>query len=316
MGASSFYAASMDRPLRRLLFLAASWTALILVLVGWWGWILRKQAARIVELEGLTGVSSALSEGQWNKTHRMLVWESGTFVLLLLAVSGVLILLYWRDSTRSRSLQAFFASVTHELKTPLTSIRLQAEAIEDSGSTPELVTRLLEDTHRLEGQVEKTLELARIEGGGKTATQALPLKAFLDRSIEGLSRSYGKRIRIQSFVNQSDFVVRADPTAMQIILRNLIENSVRHAMKGSVQVTLQAERQGTEIIFTYEDDGRGFSGKHENLGRLFFRGESSHGAGVGLYLIRMLMERMDGAAVFSSRSKGGFCTALRFRVGD
>ena len=94
-------------------------------------------------------------------------------------VDGVLFWLYWRDAKRTRSLQAFFASLTHELRTPLTSIRLQAESISDGlADHPEqkdFLQRLLEDSQRLELQVERVLELARVEGGGPIFTQAIQI---------------------------------------------------------------------------------------------------------------------------------------------
>ena len=76
-------------------------------------------------------------------------------------------------------MQAFFASVTHELRTPLTSMRLQAEAIAEGEQRAELARRLLEDSHRLESQIDKTLELARIEGGGPLREQSIPLQAWV-----------------------------------------------------------------------------------------------------------------------------------------
>ena len=99
------------------------------------------------------------------RTQHMLHWESTTFFVLAVVSSAFLFWLYWLDMRRARSIQAFFASVTHELRTPLTSIRLQAESIAEQcdESQRQLVARLLEDTTRLEGQVERTLELARLE---------------------------------------------------------------------------------------------------------------------------------------------------------
>src|SRR5690606_29195371 len=92
-----------------------------------------------------------------------------------------------RDRKRTRSIQAFFASLTHELKTPLTSIRLQAESIADPTNDDafkrQLVERLLADTSRLEAQVERSLELARLEGGGPVFVQGYELKNLIERGL-------------------------------------------------------------------------------------------------------------------------------------
>ena len=60
----------------------------------------------------------------------------------------------------------------------------------------------------------------------------------------------------------------------------------------------------------------GFSGQGDKLGELFFRGEFSQGAGVGLYLIRMLMERMSGEVHFERAETGGFAAKFAFQVGN
>ena len=109
------------------------------------------------------------------------------FLLLLLTRVRRCCWFYWRDMRRARGTQAFFAALTHELRTPLTSVRLQSEAIAEGEPSAELAERLLEDTHRLESQIDKTLELARIEGGGALAEQAIRL--------HGLARAHRGRNR-------------------------------------------------------------------------------------------------------------------------
>ena len=63
----------------------------------------------------------------------------------------------------------------------------------------------------------------------------------------------------------------------------------------------------------YQDNGRGFTGSPERLGRLFQRGGNSSGTGVGLYLVRVLMERMGGRVEFAHAEGGGFEARLRFQ---
>jgi hypothetical protein len=116
----------------------------------------------------------------------MVFWEGGTFLVLLLTISGALFWYYRRDMQRARGTQAFFAALTHELRTPLTSVRLQTEAIAAGEPSQELIDRLLVDTHRLESQIDKTLELARIEGGGRLAEQAIRLDQWLERVLNGI----------------------------------------------------------------------------------------------------------------------------------
>ena len=167
--------ATAQRGRRWLVTGASIWLLVLLALMGWWGWVVHQQSQKIVELQRVAGLNDTVAEERWHATQRMLVWEGGTLLLLLTGLSIALVWLYLRDQRRTNSLRAFFASVTHELRTPLTSIRLQAESLADAGNASPLVERLLEDTSRLEAQVEKTLELARLEGGGRLDLQPSPI---------------------------------------------------------------------------------------------------------------------------------------------
>jgi signal transduction histidine kinase len=291
------------------------WLGLICTLGAWWGRLVLRQAKRIEELQIAAGQSVIDARAQWEKTHDMLYWESSTFFALILLSAGFIFWIYWRDMKRARSIQAFFASVTHELRTPLTSIRLQAESIaenfsEDS-SERALVSRLMEDTTRLEAQVERTLELARVEGGGPVFMQPLQLKPWLERMVKSWREVYGPRLNIQTDAIE-DVTIEADPTCLQTILKNLLENTLRHAKKDQSNVIFSTQSSPVRVRLFYQDDGKGYEGDPKDLGKLFFRGSASQGTGVGLYLVRTLMRKMKGDADFSENGKSGFNVGLEF----
>jgi signal transduction histidine kinase len=291
------------------------WVVLQVALVWWWAVLIDRQARHIAQLEALQGVAGGIAAQQWSRTRLMLVGESSLFFALLLAVSLLLAWLYWREHKRARSMQAFFASVTHELRTPLTSIRLQAEAMAEGQQSAELARRLLEDSHRLESQIDQTLELARIEGGGPLSEQAVPLHSWAPRALEGILAAYPKRaVELELQIDASLPPVLADAGALQMILRNLIDNSVRHARRNPVQVRLLAMQRDGHIVLGYQDNGVGVPSSPGRLGRLFARGAQSSGAGVGLYLVRRLMQRMGGRIRFSAAPGEGFACELMFRI--
>lgn len=309
--ASSLHAA--NRRMRLMVVVHAFWLAVVFLLGAWWGKLVLQQAEKIAELERKLGIGAAAHE-QWERTQRMLLWESAVFFVLLLASTALLAWLYWRDLRRNRAIEAFFASVTHELRTPLTSIRLQAESIAESVPSPEaapLLRRLLEDTMRLEGQVERTLELARVEGGGPIFVQPLELKPWLDRLIQGWRQNFTGRAEIMSSIE--DLTAEADPTALGIVLKNLLENSLKHSRREPVRVTIDVRPRGGWIELSFRDDGEGFRGESRYLGEIFHRGPHSQGSGVGLYLVRVLTERMGGHARF--RGGSGFETTLWLKEG-
>jgi signal transduction histidine kinase len=306
-------------PVRRTRWIAAVaalWLLLLLSLAVWWTVHAYQQAQHIADLEALAGKSGSMVSAELEGTRSMLVGESTFFVALLLALTAALAWLYWRESQRARSMQAFFAAVTHELRTPLTSIRLQAEAIADGDQRVELARRLLEDSHRLESQIDKTLELARIEGGGPLAEQAVPLSGWLDRIVADMASTWGDRLDLQAHVADSLPAVLADASAVQMVLRNLIENSVRHSGQNPVHVRLTAREATGIVVLEYHDNGRGLSGDPKNYGRLFGRGGDSSGTGVGLYLVRALMKRMGGRVEFIAAPGEAFRAELFFRAAN
>jgi signal transduction histidine kinase len=300
------------RRTRLIAVLAAVWIALVFSLGAWWITLVIRQARQIGELQSLAGSADSAVAAQWASTRRMVVGESSVFLLLLLAVSVLLAWLYWRESRRARSMQAFFAAVTHELRTPLTSIRLQAEAIAEGDQRVELARRLLEDSSRLESQIDKTLELARIEGGGPLSEQSVPLRGWLDRTLSNVAATYGERVELRMHLDDSLPPILADAAAVQMILRNLLENSVRHARLERVQVRLTARALDRKVMLEYHDNGAGTIVQGRELGRLFGRGANSGGSGVGLYLVRTLMQRMGGRADFYSAPGEGFRVELCF----
>jgi len=300
------------RQSRRVAILAGVWLGVILVLGFWWATIMLDQSMRIAELREEIGVPRVEALAEVQRMERMLFWESGTFLVLLMTVSGMLFWYYRRDMQRARGTQAFFAALTHELRTPLTSVRLQTEAIAAGEPTQELIERLLVDTHRLESQIDKTLELARIEGGGQLADQDIRLDQWLERVLRGIVAAAGDNVLLDISIEPELPPVNGDTSALQLILRNLVENAQRHGERDPLRIDVQAMRGRHGVEVRVRDHGTGYAGDPARLGRMFQRGDASRGTGVGLYLVRVLMERMRGSVEFANAPGGGFAVTLSF----
>jgi signal transduction histidine kinase len=310
--------AEMSRRMFATYFL---WLGSMLVLGAWWVTLVFKQADRIHDLEVRLGLSASEAAEQWHRTQRMLMGEGIFFFAILLLSAGAMTWFYLRDMRRQKSLQGFFAGVTHELRTPLTGIRLQAESLalklEGSENSHRLIQRLLEDVARLESQVERTLELARVEGGGPLALKDCQLVPWLARFFrnELENRSRDLRLDSESLARiGSDPIVQVDEAALSVVLRNVVENSVRHSGKRPVTLQLEWKKEGPlrGMLFV-SDNGNGFSGDPSQLLALFSKGDRSTGAGVGLYLGSQLMIRMGGALRIVQQ-ESGFTIALEFKV--
>ncbi len=260
---------------------------LILAIIGWWGWLLVKNAD--------------------DSTQHMLFWEAISVVALVALSTFFSLWFYLRDIRRTKELKGFFAAMAHELRTPLTSIRLQAEALATKIKSP-ITGRLIADTTRLEAQVERGLELARVESGKALHLTDVDLKESWRRALALFTASEQKRLKmtIGKFVT-----VRAEEQCVQVIFRNLIENTLRHAGTKVVGVFIHAEIDDESVRFTFRDNGTGFKGDGRKLGQLFHKGDLSNGTGLGLYLIRMLMKAQGGRARFHAND--GFGVTLTFR---
>ena len=103
--------------------------------------------------------------------------------------------------------------------------------------------------------------------------------------------------------------MEADPTAVQIIFKNLLENSVRHSERERVEIDIQVRSDPKGgVRLSLQDNGEGFLGDEKRLGRLFQKGATSQGTGVGLYLVQALMKRMKGFVEYAN--KEGFYVSL------
>ena len=269
----------------RALFFVAAWILFTVALLGWWVSFVLRHFTRLAALDPDAYPMIA--------THqRMLVWEGSALVLLV--VGGGIALLYyiWREPQRNQQLKQFFATFTHEIKTPIASIRLQAESLrEDLKSSEEakLTERLLKDTVRLEHQIENSLFLANLEEFDTLHMEHLSLQSVIGRvqgSYDGLSIQCKK-----------DCKLWVDVRAIETILKNIVSNAVVHGAATNINVGVTQTESG-QVDMEIEDNGTGFQGKIDSIGTPFVRHTSTSGSGLGLYLVRSLTEKMNGSVSF------------------
>ena len=227
----------------------------------------------------------------------MVKWEGGAFIVLISLLWMIFFYQYFKDQKRNQMIRDFFATMTHELKTPLSKIYLQAEVIteaaekisSDSENRLKKVSFcLLEDTKKLENQLDKVIQLARVERGEKLSCEVVDLYSFVHRC----HKKWAEKSLKLSFPSStgSRSLIWADEFALEIIFRNLFENTIIHGKGRNVRIKLV--ESGKMVTLEY-NDGHFFSGEWEKMGTLFYK-YASPGAGIGLYLIKKLMWQMNG----------------------
>ena len=237
-------------------------------------------------------------------------WEGSTFLFLLITLASSFLLLYFKELRQAKSLQNFFTSLTHELKTPLASIRLQSEVLADSlektlpnSREINFAERLIEDTQNLETQMDKIIQLSRITRGGKLHLRPLIVKDL----IKNMVKNYAGDLEIE-VTGLTEEKVLADQFALELIFKNLMENTKHHSKKNSAQITLNTTDDFIEVVYT--DHGK-FSGDSKKLGKLFYTNHSTRGSGIGLYLCGKLLLAMKSS--INILAEGNFKVSFKLK---
>jgi signal transduction histidine kinase len=267
------------------------WVVMLLGLGSWWLYLVFKLHATLISL-------NIPQLGSQNRFLNMMKWEGSFFFIFLVLLGASLVVMYIRDMKKSKAMQAFFSSLSHELRTPLASMRLQTEVIKDliedethsHDQLSDLTKRLIEDTHQLESELEKSLQLSRIEQDAKMTLAPVSLERFLRRQEQKLHSP----IKIEIDISPDAHEVMADELSLNMIFRNLFENTLRHN-KGTSKILIRVRRNNEVVEILYDDFGEKFLGNFSLLGKLFYKFNSSKGSGIGLYLIKNLMRKMEGS---------------------
>lgn len=224
-----------------------------------------------------------------------------------------------RDITQERAdgdaRQAFVGVLSHELRTPVTTILgmsrlLGRTTIEgDARTRRELIGDVAAEAERLDRLVEDLLVLSRTERGQLIVE---PEPVLLQYVIREAVAAEASRFPLVNFVAdiQSLPPVSADGTYVRQVVRNLLSNAGKYGPDGPCEVTVLADRDGDDIVVQVLDDGTNFpTADRDRLFDLFFRASAPSrpkpGAGIGLYVTRVLVEAMDGRVWAAEREGGG-----------
>jgi two-component system, NtrC family, sensor histidine kinase KinB len=232
-------------------------------------------------------------------------------------VTGVTVIL--QDVTRLRRFDELkddlVATVAHEFRTPLTSLRMAIHLVLEgvAGTLTEKQGDLLyaarDDCQRLQRTVDELLDLARIQSG-KLTMQPRPLRAadLVHQAID-LHRAQAaeKQIALTASVGLGLDQVLADPQRVQLVLSNLLSNAIRHSPQNST-VDIAVVPQNGQIRFAVTDAGEGIPKEYQSaIFQRFFRvpGAQSGAAGLGLPLAKEVVETHGGSIGVESQVARG-----------
>lgn len=191
-----------------------------------------------------------------------------------------------------------FTAMSHDLKTPITRLRLRAEMLEDEA----LRAKFAKDLDEMEAMVAQTLDFMR-DASTQEALQRVDAMALLE-SLQTDYQDTGSRIEIEGSIAQP---YPGRPLALRRCLTNLVDNAIRYGGRATIKVEDAADRLTIRVL----DDGPGIPEQElEQAFEPFFRGEASRsretgGTGLGLGIARNIARAHGGDLVLRNRPEGG-----------
>ncbi len=244
------------------------------------------------------------------------LWEGGFFLLALCLCIAVIWNALRKEAQVLKEQDNFLALVSHQFKTPLASLQLSLETMSLRALTPEqlqtLIDRMLTDLTRMETMVSRILDSVRLSRGRvDLKREPVSLAAAVGRVVAHFQeRARRDRIQVETQIPDG-LQVLADPLAVDVVVRNLIENALNAVSPvGGGKIIVSSRRVGTAVELAVRDSGIGFRPADENhLFEKFSRlspgvGSGYYGTGLGLYIVKRLMYLVGGTVTAHSEGLG------------
>lgn len=268
----------------------------------------------------LVGLAVALNIG-WI----VISWREGLLlatgiVVTLLIIAGVVLntIFLVREIRRNEQQDGFLNAVTHELKTPVASIRLYLETLRtrpvDDATREEFYRVMMEDTERLQSTIEQVLMAGVAGAAQRERLQPVSLRELSQESV-ALCRSRHQLSEVQlQFVNrcvvESRTMVMANREDLLAAIRNLLENAVKYSGKHIRIIATLQNVDATRVRLQVSDEGVGISpSETKRIFRRFYRVPTASslrvkGTGLGLYIVAQIAKRHGGRVFAESEGPG------------
>ena len=211
-----------------------------------------------------------------------------------------------RDQAHSRAL--LVAAISHDLRTPLTRIRMRLEASEGDP----LSARSIADIHEMDDLIESALQVFRGTGGHEEAGQVTDVNALVQALVDDLA-DLGQPVSVQG----EPAPALVQPAGLRRVVSNLVNNALRYGKRADVSV----RSHGDSVHIAIDDQGPGIAeAQLDAVMQPFYRLETSRnrltgGSGLGLYIARDLIARQGGVLTLANRAEGGLRATIVLRKG-
>jgi signal transduction histidine kinase len=249
-----------------------------------------------------------------------------TSALLLLGAGAGLFFTYRavaREIEVSRMKAEFVSSVSHEFRTPLSAIEALLERLESGKVRDEEMLRRYyqasrKEVQRLTGMVNQLLDFSRLkEGREEFSFETIDLNRLAEEAVQSfINLGFGARL-VDALDREEPLNVSADRDAAYQCIHNLIDNALKYSPDGS-QVTIRSGRRDSEVFLRVSDRGPGIAPEERELiFEQFYRAKSAgvhgiQGAGIGLALVKRVMQAHSGTVTLESSMGEGSTFELTF----
>ena len=290
------------RLVQRARWAIAILAAVLLAVLGFGAWRITGRATQ--ELERLAAEVATIEAGSLER--RLSVRRTDEVDRLVVVLNRVL----ERLERSLLQLRRFTADAAHELRTPLAAMRARLEVAlgrDGAGVPRDVVVDALEQTERLGRLAEDLLMLARVEGGAVSSTAMdafVDLTALVEEVGTALAPVAEEQARRFHWEATRELVVRGSEPLLKRVLVNLVDNAFRHT-PATARVEVGARREGPYAVMEVRDQGPGVD--PVVLPHVFerFRHGAGGGSGLGLALVREIVERHRGSVTVERLDGGG-----------
>lgn len=227
-------------------------------------------------------------------------------VFLTLILLGVVVYFIWtiREYRLNRRQANFIDSVTHELKSPIASLKLCLQTLELRSVAPEQQREyhkfMMEDIQRLDSMIDHLLAVARLDHvDGDEQLEDVPLDVLLKRCADEIHRRYEigpEQLRLEV----EPCIVRGRDRDLEVVFMNLIDNAVKYAGSDPKVLVQSYVHREKRVVTKISDNGEGVRFElRRKIFKRFYRGGSelertTTGTGLGLYIVKSLVSKMKG----------------------
>ncbi len=212
---------------------------------------------------------------------------------------------------------ALLRSVSHDLRTPLATIRavatdLRDDNVHDAATRRELLDSVSHEAERLDRLVGNLLQMSRADAGSlRVEAQAVDMAELVQSTVSRMRRTCPD-VTLELQVEPTLALIDGDPVLLDQVVSNLVENAVRYAPSGSTVALELTGIEGPSVMLSVRDCGPGVRPEHvDKMFEPFWKEPGSRSSGLGLAIVRSIVEAHGGLIEFCDTPGGGATFVVR-----